>query len=41
MGDKDFSVEDTGVKKRQRAGTLERTVEYDKKAFDKAREWLS
>ena len=41
MGDNDFSVEHTGVRKRQRAGTLERTVRYDKKAFEKAWKWLA
>ena len=34
-----FSVERTGVRKRQREGTLGRTVRYDKEAFDKRLAW--
>ena len=33
VSDNDFSVEHTGVRKRQREGTLERVVKYDKEAF--------
>ncbi|CAM9958418.1 unnamed protein product, partial [Sphacelaria rigidula] len=33
MGDNDFSVEHSGVRVRQRAGTLGRVVKYDKDAF--------
>ena len=33
MSDNDFIVEHTGVRKRQREGTLERVVKYDKEAF--------
>ncbi|CAM9347038.1 unnamed protein product [Sphacelaria rigidula] len=36
MGDNDFSVEHTGVRARQRAGTLERVVQYYQEAFAKA-----
>ena len=36
MGDNDFSVEHTGVRVRQKAGTLERVVKYDAVAFQKA-----
>ena len=36
MGENDFSVEHTGVKEQERARMLERAVEYDKKALDKA-----
>ena len=39
--DNDFSVEHTGVRKRQRAGTLERVVEYDAEAFKKAWDYLA
>ena len=41
MSDNECGVEHTGGRKRQRAGTLERTVKYDKKAFDTGQEWLS
>ena len=41
MGDNDFSVEHTGVSKRQRAGTFEKVVKYDKEAFDKAWAWMA
>ena len=34
MGDNDFSVEHTGVRARQKAGTLERVVKYDQAAWD-------
>ena len=36
MGDSDFSVEHSGVRVRQMAGTLERVVKYDAVAFQKA-----
>ena len=36
LGDNDFGVEHTGVRVRQRAGTLERVVKYDAVAFQKA-----
>ena len=36
MDDNDFSVEHTGVRVRQMAGTLERVVKYDAVAFQKA-----
>ena len=35
MGDNDFAVEHTGVRKRQREGTLEKVVKYDKEAFER------
>ena len=35
MGGNDSSVEHTGVKKRQRVGTFERTVRYDYEAFSR------
>ena len=41
MGDNDFSVEHTGVKVRQMAGTLERVVKYDAVAFQKAWDFLA
>ena len=41
MGDNDFSVEHTGVRVRQMAGTLERVVKYDAVAFQKARDFLA
>ena len=41
LGNNDFSVEHTGVRKRQRAGTLERVVKYDKEAFERAWEFLA
>ncbi|CAN0505402.1 unnamed protein product, partial [Laminaria digitata] len=41
MGDNDFAVEHTGVRKRQREGTLEKVVKYDKEAFEKAYAWLA
>lgn len=40
MGDNDFGVEFTGVTVWQRAGTLERVVKYDEKAFTKAWDYL-
>ncbi|CAN0047978.1 unnamed protein product, partial [Sphacelaria rigidula] len=40
MGDNDSSVEHSGVRVRQRAGTLERVVKYDKDAFTKAWDYL-
>ena len=40
MGDNDFSVEQTGVRVRQMAGTLERVVKYDVLAFQKAWDFL-
>ena len=36
VGDNDFAVEHTGVRKRQREGTLEKVVNYDKEAFERA-----
>ena len=41
MGDNDFSVEHTGVRVRQIAGTLERLVKYDAVAFQKAWDFLA
>ena len=41
MGDNDFSVEHTGVRVRQMAGTLERVVKYDAVAFQKAWDFLA
>ena len=41
MGDNDFSVEPTGVRVRQMAGTLERVVKYDAVAFQKAWDFLA
>ena len=41
MSDNDFSVEHTGARKRQREGTLERVVKYEKKALDKAWAWMA
>ena len=41
MGDNDFSVEHTGVRVRQMAGTLERVVKYDAVAFQKAWDFLT
>ena len=41
MGDTDFSVEHTGVRVRQMAGTLERVVKYDAVAFQKAWDFLA
>ncbi|CAM9362117.1 unnamed protein product, partial [Laminaria digitata] len=41
LGDNDFSVEHTGVRARQRAGTLERVVKYDSEAFTKAWDFLA
>jgi len=41
MGDNDFAVEHTEVKKRQREGTLERVVKYDKEALEKAYAWMA
>ena len=40
-GDNDFSVEHSGVRVRQRAGTLERVVKYDVDAFKAAWDFLS
>ena len=40
-GDNDFAVEHTGVRKRQREGTLEKVVEYDKEAFERAYAWMA
>ena len=34
-------VEHTGVRKRQREGTMERVVKYDKEALDKAWAWMA
>ena len=41
MGDNDFSVEHTGVRVRQMAGTLERVLKYDAVAFQKAWDFLA
>ena len=41
MGDNDFSVEHTGVRVRQMAGTLERLVKYDAVAFQKPWDFLA
>ena len=41
MDDNDFSVEHTGVRVRQMAGTLERVVKYDAVAFQKAWDFLA
>ena len=41
MSDNDFIVEHTGVRKRQREGTLERVVTYDEEALDKAWAWMA
>ena len=41
MGDNDFSMEHTGVRVRQMAGTLERVVKYDAVAFQKAWDFLA
>ena len=41
LGDNDFSVEHSGVRVRQRAGTLERVVKYDVDAFKAAWDFLS
>ena len=41
MGDNDFSMEHTGVRVRQMAGTLGRVVKYDAVAFQKAWDFLA
>lgn len=41
MGDTVFAVEHTGVRKRQREGTLKRAVKYDKEALEKAYAWMT
>ena len=41
MGDNDFSVEHTGVRVRQIAGTLERVVKYDAVAFQMGWDFLA
>ena len=41
IGDNKFSVEHTGARKRQREGTLERLVKYDKEALENAYAWLA
>ena len=41
LGDNDFSVDHTGVGKRQREGTLERVVKYDVDAFKTAWDYLA
>ena len=41
MGDNDLSVEYTGVRVRQIAGTLERVVKYDAVAFQKTWDFLA
>ena len=40
-GDNNFRVEHTGVKSRQRAGTLERVVKYDAEALNAAWDYLA
>lgn len=41
MGDNDFSVEHSGVRVRQRAGTLERRVKYEAEAFGEPWDYLA
>ena len=41
LGDNDFSVEHSGVRVRQRAGTSEKVVKYDVDAFKAAWDFLS
>ena len=41
MGDNDLSVEHTGVRVRQMAGTLKRVVKYDAVAFQEAWDFLA
>ena len=41
LGDNDFSVEHSGMRARQRAGTLERVVKYEVDAFKAAWDFLS
>ena len=41
MDNNDFSVAHTGVRKRQKAGTLARVVKYDKEAYERAWEFLA
>ena len=41
LGDNDFSVEHSGVRVRQRAGTLERVVKYDVDAVKATWDFLS
>ena len=41
LGDNDVSVEHSGVRARQRAGTLEKVVKYDVDAFKAAWDFLS
>lgn len=41
MGDNDFAVEHTGVRNRQREGTLKRVVKYAKEALEKAYAWMA
>lgn len=41
VGDNDFAVEHTGVRKRQREGTLENVVKYDKDALERAYAWMA
>ena len=42
MGDNDFAVEHTGVRKRQREGTLEKMVNTTgREAFERAYAWMA
>ena len=41
VGDNDFAVEHTRVRKRQREGTFEKVVKYDKEAFERAYAWIA
>ena len=41
VGDNDFAVEHAGARKRQREGTLEKVVKYDKEAFERAYAWMA
>ena len=41
VGDNDFAIEHTGVRKRQREGMLENVVKYDKEAFERACAWMA
>ena len=36
-----LAVEHTGVRKRQREGTLEKVAKYDKEAFERAYAWMA
>ena len=41
VGDNDFAVENTRVRKRQREGTLEKVMKYDKEAFERTYAWMA